>query len=113
MLHQKIDEGSLCEGSIPDMLRDIAILLQGIKESLADMLLITFLHQLSTLFFSIAQYIQLTQQYGKEILHMLCKPMIYNLIEIRKGKCFTENADILVKNSFPEAFHNGKQQVGL
>ena len=78
-LHQKIDEGSLCEGSIPDMLRDIAILLQGIKESLADMLLITFLHQLSTLFFSITQYIQLTQQYGKEILHMLCKPMIYNL----------------------------------
>ena len=54
MLHQKIDEGSLCEGSIPDMLRDIAILLQGIKETLADMLLITFLHQLSTLFFSIA-----------------------------------------------------------
>mgnify|MGYP006863196426 CR=1 FL=1 len=42
MLHQKIDEGSLCEGSIPDMLRDIAILLQGIKETLADMLLITF-----------------------------------------------------------------------
>ena len=35
MLHQKIDEGSLCEGSIPDMLRDIAILLQGIKETLA------------------------------------------------------------------------------